>query len=111
MQFEIECKQCHKKFAIEASAGQTLKCSCPYCNAQILVATPLATGQQTTPGQAGIPSDSESFAIENTQQRKGGASLRTSRLGMKVTVIFIVLAILLLLAAIGLYIVFSLMSN
>ena len=46
MQYEILCKHCHKKFAIESEGGETLRCKCPYCSNQLIVATPSAASPE-----------------------------------------------------------------
>ncbi len=112
MQFEIQCKQCHKRFAIEAVGGSTLKCICPYCNTSMIVATPAANAAAAPVQEAPARSAGKLLSKEDTpvevgiQQKKQGRSL-----GIKVTIIFLLVALVLLLTATLLYIVFSLMSK
>ncbi len=112
MQYEILCKHCHKKFAIESEGGETLRCKCPYCSNQLIVATPSTASpeeaiappheqpQPATPHQP-VPPSAAPPHRKPTQRS----------LGVKVTIVFTILMAILLIGATILYFIFSAISQ
>lgn len=106
MQFQIACRHCRRPFAIEAEPGRTLRCNCPYCGEGMTVATPAGD-------TAAVPVADPSKTVTDDLRRT--ASVRQpsvkGRLVRKVTVVFFVCWLAVILLSTLLYVIFSSMSN
>lgn len=40
MQYKVTCNHCGQQFVIEAQAGQTVQCTCPFCQQEMVLALP-----------------------------------------------------------------------
>lgn len=122
MQFQITCSHCHRRYAIVAQPGQTVRCACPYCKQQATVATPLGPNQPTAwqdNGSTAAPRHVEPYDVhtptpqprvqERPEPQPSAAS--QSHLRRRTTVAFIIVLILVILAAMTLYILFTMMTN
>ena len=112
MQYEILCKHCHKKFAIESEGGETLRCKCPYCSNQLIVATPSAASPEEA---IALPHEQPQSATPHQPVPPSAAPPHrkpTQRsLGVKVTIVFTILMAILLIGATILYFIFSAISQ
>ncbi len=112
MQYEIVCKHCHRKFAIAAQGGETLRCKCPYCQGELIAATPVGStvAATTTPSaqsrERAIPPQKHvppPAATPHPPHERG--------LGVKVTIVFSIVVAVVLTVSTLLYIVFSAISK
>lgn len=55
MQYKVTCSNCSGQFIIEAQAGQTVQCRCPFCQNEMVVALPEAVEPPTAPQQPRMP--------------------------------------------------------
>ena len=114
MQFQIICKHCHRSFVITSEGGKTLKCNCPYCGENMVVATPNTEQFVQGASNAQVVQDSSSVFMDNVAnkaivQTKNCKSI--SGVGKTTIVVFTILFVGILILSSLLYIIFSAMSN
>ena len=110
MQFQIICKHCHRSFVITSEGGKTLKCNCPYCGENMVVATPNTEQFVQGASNAQVVQDSSSVVANKAiLQTKNCKSI--SGVGKTTIVVFTILFVGILILSSLLYIIFSAMSN
>lgn len=110
MQYQVNCKHCHRLFAITSQPGQTVKASCPYCATIATIATPFdgnhsAQANQNTTGYA------QEAPFQPQHRPFRAPSSAHSGLGLKVVKVYILIMLILILGASALYWLFSTMSQ
>ena len=108
MQYQVTCNHCHQLYVVEAKPGATVRSRCPYCQAVSTIATPLTDQQQTSPAPSVTPQSPHRPVSAASRSR---SKVSSSSLTRRVFVGFVVVAVLLVVAASLLYMVFSHLSQ
>lgn len=111
MQFQIICKHCHRSFVITSDGGKTLKCNCPYCGENMVVATPNTEQFVQGASNAQVVQDSSSVFMDNVANKAILQTKSISGVGKTTIVVFTILFVGILILSSLLYIIFSAMSN
>lgn len=93
--FQINCKYCSQRFGVQAENGKTVKCKCPFCGKENIVAAPLMSTENSEP----------------VQKVKPQKAVHGNQFGRKMVIGFLIFVGIIILLSTILYIVFKAMSN